>query len=808
MLKFGFVLIGLSSDPAKQSAYKSYSKHYLKKVGLICDLRFLKSCLELQILPSFTSFRVPRNGTFSDRRVGGFRRKCLLDAIRAKESEITQNDSLLTANRLKFIETFSDGVTRAVLSGCILRQGRRVISEKTSSQSKKLEWLSRKQDRPMFAVDRTVKNFTDIVIPEEILRILRYGPRHPVLTRFDGVATFTEFEKLAYVLESKGLLSDDLKSKLTARLHSYSNDPGNKKIDRSIRNLKEFVKANDLKVVPYDKGCGFAVIRREEYEEKMAGILRGPEFKEYKPAKNAKNPPQIILENRFNATLLRLNKSGQISDELYSKTRSTGGQACRMYGLIKVHKEGNPLRPIASLNGSIYENLANELNRVLTKLPESQINCQNFQVVQDLRTFSSGVAVSYDVKSLFTMVPLEEAIDYTIQLLDSRDMLTEYSEETMRSLLLLATKDVLVEFGGQFHLQIDGVAMGSSLGPTLANIFMSKIESEAKERGATFDYYTRYVDDCFSIVPDLAVAQLNLSILNQIHPKIQFTIETETDGVLAFLDIEITNSGSGFSTTLYKKPTDTSLLLNFHSASPMSFKRSLVTGFVSRIFNLTSDYYRLHHAIGDLRSVLQKNQYPTEFFDPIIRKKLSDLLAQKHHQPEQAHMSGRPEQDHPNQAPEQEDTTIVFKLQYRGPQTDTLFHNLRRLMPSEVVLRCVSSSTKLRDIVGLKSPIPVEERSSIVYSLSCSCGALYVGRTCRHLVTRINEHQKPGGLANVHQRNCQLQNSRITFGVLYSRARTMFSLSVAEACMISSRRPQLNSREERSYEFILPMSTF
>ena len=228
------------------------------------------------------------------------------------------------------------------------------------------------------------------------------------------------------------------------------------------------------------------------------------------------------------------------------------------------------------------------------------------------------------------MVPLEEAIDYTIQLLDSGDM-TEYSEETMRSLLLLATKDVLVEFGGQFHLQIDGVAMGSSLGPTLANIFMSKIESEAKELGAAFDYYTRYVDDCFSIVPDLAVAQFNLSILNQIHPKIQFTIETETDGVLAFLDIKITNNGSGFSTTLYKKPTDTSLLLNFHSASPMSFKRSLVIGFVSRIFNLTSDYYRLHHAIGDLRSVLQKNQYPTEFFDPIIRKKLTDLLAQEHH---------------------------------------------------------------------------------------------------------------------------------------------------------------------------------
>ena len=160
------------------------------------------------------------------------------------------------------------------------------------------------------------------------------------------------------------------------------------------------------------KGFGFAVIRREEYEEKMAAILTGPEFKEYKSAKNAKNPPQVILENRFNATLLRLKKSGQISEEFYTKTRSTGGQACRMYGLIKVHKEGNPLRPIASLNGGIYGNLANELRRVLTKLPESQINCQNFQVVQDLRTFSSGVAVTY--KSFFTMVPLEEEIAYTI----------------------------------------------------------------------------------------------------------------------------------------------------------------------------------------------------------------------------------------------------------------------------------------------------------------------------------------------------------------------------------------------------------
>ena len=64
------------------------------------------------------------------------------------------------------------------------------------------------------------------------------------------------------------------------------------------------------------------------------------------------------------------------------------------------------------------------------------------------------------------------------------------------------------------------------------------------------------MDDCFSIVPELAVAQLNLPFLNQIHPKIRFINETETDGVLEFLDIMITNNGSGVNTTFYKKPSD------------------------------------------------------------------------------------------------------------------------------------------------------------------------------------------------------------------------------------------------------------
>ena len=52
-----------------------------------------------------------------------------------------------------------------------------------------------------------------------------------------------------------------------------------------------------------------------------------------------------------------MNKRDKISNQLYSKMMSTGGQPARLYGLAKVHNAETPLRPVLSLPGSSYENL-------------------------------------------------------------------------------------------------------------------------------------------------------------------------------------------------------------------------------------------------------------------------------------------------------------------------------------------------------------------------------------------------------------------------------------------------------------------
>ena len=68
-----------------------------------------------------------------------------------------------------------------------------------------------------------------------------------------------------------------------------------------------------------------------------------------------------------------MNKRDEISDQLYSKLRSTGGQTARLYGLAEVHKAEPPLRPLLSLPGSSYENLNKTLAKIFVKIDGFQV---------------------------------------------------------------------------------------------------------------------------------------------------------------------------------------------------------------------------------------------------------------------------------------------------------------------------------------------------------------------------------------------------------------------------------------------------
>ena len=87
----------------------------------------------------------------------------------------------------------------------------------------------------------------------------------------------------------------------------------------------------------------------------------------------------------------------------------------KFYGLPKIHKAGVPLRPIVSSRESVSYNTAKELVRILKPLAGrttySVQNTKDFvDQIKNIKILPDECIISYDVKGLFTSVPIEPAI--------------------------------------------------------------------------------------------------------------------------------------------------------------------------------------------------------------------------------------------------------------------------------------------------------------------------------------------------------------------------------------------------------------
>ena len=133
---------------------------------------------------------------------------------------------------------------------------------------------------------------------------------------------------------------------------------------------------------------------------------------------------------------------------------------------------------------------------------------------------------SFDVVSLFTNIPLNETINLCLdKLFVNTDKTHGLSRKSLKKLLLFASKENHFMFDGKFYDQSDGVSMGSPLGPILANIFMSNLETVALNNylGTLPLIYRRYVDDCFLLFGTKAQCNVFFEYLNKQHPNIKFT---------------------------------------------------------------------------------------------------------------------------------------------------------------------------------------------------------------------------------------------------------------------------------------------
>ena len=90
---------------------------------------------------------------------------------------------------------------------------------------------------------------------------------------------------------------------------------------------------------------------------------------------------------------------------------------------------------------------------------------------------------SLDVDSLFTNIPLKEITNICTNLLYKNvDVIEGIIKSEFGNLLSLATQESYFMFNDILYKQKDGVAMGSPLGPTMANVFLSLYEMKWLEQ--------------------------------------------------------------------------------------------------------------------------------------------------------------------------------------------------------------------------------------------------------------------------------------------------------------------------------------
>lgn len=301
---------------------------------------------------------------------------------------------------------------------------------------------------------------------------------------------------------------------------------------RSLRNN------SSIAILPADKGNATVLLDSSDYHTKMLALLEDQQT--YAPLAR---DPTSRLQSKLQELLTRLFKLVPPHHKgLYYRLLCTNGSAPAIYGLPKIHKPGVPLRPIVDFSRSPLYRLSGYLHQVLSplagKTPTHVGNSSSFvSKLKDVTLTEDDVMVSFDVKSLFTSVPVdlavamcEEALNADISLPDR----TPFDVPELCELLMFCLSNTYFSYGGSPYQQTHGTAMGASISVTTANLVMEALEGKVL---ATFTpaprFFCRYVDDCFCILKKQDVPCL-LDSLNAQNVHIQFTVEFEQGNMLPF----------------------------------------------------------------------------------------------------------------------------------------------------------------------------------------------------------------------------------------------------------------------------------
>ena len=165
-----------------------------------------------------------------------------------------------------------------------------------------------------------------------------------------------------------------------------------------------------------------------------------------------------MTERKLLNLLRDLKKNKQIPEDVYNDVRPSEGSSkpARFYGRLKLHKESKPLQPVVSTCGMATYDLAKWLSKILRPLVGSSGRILKdtkdlVEIMDEVALSEEEILMSFDVKSLFTSIPVDEAISVCEERLKGDDTVekrTKMKVGTIVKLLQFCLKSTEFAHGG------------------------------------------------------------------------------------------------------------------------------------------------------------------------------------------------------------------------------------------------------------------------------------------------------------------------------------------------------------------------
>ena len=307
--------------------------------------------------------------------------------------------------------------------------------------------------------------------------------------------------------------------------------------------------------------------------------------------------------------------------------------------------------------------------------------------------------------------------------------------------------------------------------------------------------YCRYVDDIFTVFSADHNFETMLNVLNTQHPNLKFTYELGNH-TLPFLDTNISIKDGDCEIEVYRKKTNTNVMLNFSALVPNMWKAGLVRCMLHRAWIVCSSYELFMKETDKLRCMFSKNGYSSKFFHETLASFLADRYTPK-----------RPPKD-------ELETKFLLKIPYFGKPSIEFKNKMKDLILKHfnANIVCVYNSCKVSSYFSLKCRGPRYLASNIVYKYTClrDSELFYLGKTKRHFGTRVSEHldlkcRKGQTEVSKHISSCEDCLTAVNEGKvdinhfeIVQKARSDYEVQIREAFLIRKLKPEINKQMYQS----------